>query len=196
MAEPHSLWIKVTHWLHLLALLLLVLTGFQITYAGGFPVFPTMRLAREWHFYAMWLLLWTLVAKVYYLLATGTWRDTAVSGRDLRDPPGLLRYYLFLTPEQPPYEKYNAGQKLLYSLFPWVLAFQALTGFILYNPIHLEALWLHPWLLNLNTIRLLHYLVAWFFVVTVAVHLYLVLAEGWQALREMTDFRRRPGGGH
>lgn len=191
----HPLWLKVTHWLHLVALVLLILTGFQLTYARTFFVFPTMRLARERHFYAGWLLFWILVARIYYLLATGTHRDFAVNRRDLQDLPRLMRYYLFLAPEPPLYDGYNPGQKLLYSLFPWVLAFQALTGFVLYDPVRLEALWLHLWLLNLNTVRMLHYLTAWFFVVTVAAHLYLVLIEGLAALREMVDLRRRPGGG-
>jgi Ni/Fe-hydrogenase 1 B-type cytochrome subunit len=187
-----ALWLKVVHWLHLAAMVLLILTGFQISYARGFFIFPTMRLARTWHFYAMWLLFWTLVARTYYLLATGEFRDYVLTKRDLADLPRLGRFYLFIDKEPPLFGKYNPGQKAMYGVFPWVLALQALTGFVLYNPTHYEALWLHNWLWNLNTIRTIHFYIAWFFVVAVSAHLYLVLVEAWDGLREMVTFRPRP----
>ncbi|HHW13932.1 MAG TPA: hypothetical protein GXX28_03235, partial [Firmicutes bacterium] len=192
--ERHPLWLKVTHWVHLASMLVLIFSGFFITYAHRAFLFPTMRAARQWHFYAMWVLFWTLVARIYYLYASGVRRDFKLTRNDLRDLPKLGRYYLFLDRTPPLFGKYNPGQKLLYGLWPWVLAFQALTGFILYDPVHFEAIWLHSWLLNLNTVRTAHFLAAWFFVVTVAAHLYLVLIEGLDELRELATLRapRRP----
>lgn len=190
MTEPrHPLWAKVLHWIHLAAMLALIFSGFAITYGNEAFFFATMRRARLWHFYAMWILFWTLLARLYFLYATGTWREFHITRRDLRDLPKLGRYYLFLAKEPPPFGKFNPGQKLMYSLWPWMLGLQALTGFILYNPLHLQGLWLHEWLLNLNTIRTIHFLIAWFFVVTVAAHLYLVLIEGLDHLREMARLR-------
>ncbi len=188
-AERQPLWAKVLHWLHLAAMLLLLCTGFQIAFARRFWLFPTMRLARLWHFYAMWILFWVFLVRLYFLFATGTRRDFRLTRQDWRDLPKLGRYYLFLDREPPLFGKYNPGQKLLYRFWPWVLAFQALTGFILYLPARWEYLWVHPWLLNLNTIRTAHFLTAWFFVVTTAGHLYLVLSEGLDTLKEMATFR-------
>lgn len=189
MVNRHPLSLKVSHWTHLAAMVVLILSGFAITYARRFPVFPTMRLARQWHFYAMWIFFWALVARTYFLYATGAHRDFRLTREDVRDLPHLGRYYLFLDREPPLFGKYNPGQKLLYRLWPWVLAFQALTGFLLYLPTRWEYLWLHPWLTNLNTIRTAHFLTAWFFVVTVSGHLYLVLLEGLDDLGEMLAVR-------
>ncbi|MGE5552935.1 MAG: cytochrome b/b6 domain-containing protein [Betaproteobacteria bacterium] len=188
-ADRHPLWAKILHWLHLAAMLILIFSGFSITYAHRAFLFPTMRAARQWHFYAMWILFWTLLSRLYFLCATGTWREFHLTRDDLRDLPKLGRYYLFLDRTPPRFGKYNPGQKLLYGFWPWLLAFQALTGFILYDPHRLQVIWLHSWLLSLNTVRTLHFLAAWFFVVTTAVHLYLVLIEGMDHLRQMATFR-------
>lgn len=184
-------WEKFLHWLHFAAMMVLIVSGFAITYANRAFGFPTMRSARQWHFYAMYFLVWALLARIYFLLATGAWRDFNVTRRDLADLPRLGRYYLFLDDDPPLFGKFNPGQKLMYDLWPFVLAFQALTGFLLYLPDRWESLWLHPWLLNLNTLRTIHFFTAWFFVATVAMHLYLVLIEGLDALKEMLPFTRR-----
>jgi Ni/Fe-hydrogenase 1 B-type cytochrome subunit len=171
-------------------MLVLIPSGFWISYGSRAFLFPTMRQARQWHFYAMYILVWVLVARLYFIAATGAWREFQLTRNDLRDLPKLGRFYLFLSDEPPKFGKYNPGQKILYGLWPWALALQALTGFVLYAPTHFEWLWLHSWLLNLNTIRTLHFLLAWFFVISSAGHLYLVLIEGWDELKEMATFRR------
>ncbi|MDI3281499.1 MAG: cytochrome b/b6 domain-containing protein [Bacillota bacterium] len=181
----HPRWLRVLHWLHTGSMLVLLFSGFYITYVHRAFLFSRMDTARLWHFAAAYLIVWTWVARLYFGLATGEYRELIPRRSDLRELPALVRYYLFLAPEVPDYGKYNPGQKLLYSFWPFLLLLQALTGFALYDPNRLQWLWMHDWLLNLNTVRTIHYLTAVFFAVTTAAHLYLVLTEDLDKLQSM-----------
>jgi thiosulfate reductase cytochrome b subunit len=79
----HPLWVRATHWINALAILILVTSGWQIYNAS--PIFPFLRRipveitlgkwlagALLWHFAAMWLLV--LNGLVYMTLGIATGR--------------------------------------------------------------------------------------------------------------------------
>jgi thiosulfate reductase cytochrome b subunit len=74
-------WVRVTHWLNALAVIVLVLSGWRIydaspifafTFPGGITLGGWLGGALLWHFAAMWLLFAN--GLVYLLLALGTGR--------------------------------------------------------------------------------------------------------------------------
>jgi Ni/Fe-hydrogenase 1 B-type cytochrome subunit len=67
--------------------------------------------------------------------------------------------------------KYNAGQKLLYTLWPILLLFQAVTGFAMYFPETFSGfIYLFG---GLNHFRVWHVIGAWIFTITTIAHIYL-----------------------
>lgn len=188
----HPRWIKVIHWIHTAAMLVLIVSGFYITYASRVFLFSRMDTARLWHFIAAYIIVWAWVARLYFGLATGEYREMLIYREDLQGLPGLLRYYFFLDHDLPNYGKYNPGQKLLYNFWPFLLLFQAITGFLLYDPNRFQWLWGWPGRLNnLNTLRTAHYFAAVFFTISTAAHLYLVLTEDLDKLSEMLNLRKK-----
>ncbi|MCA8295369.1 cytochrome b/b6 domain-containing protein [Burkholderia sp. AU30198] len=110
-ARPiHPLWVRVSHWLNALAAILMVLSGWRIYDAS--PIYPPFVFphgitlggwlggALQWHFAAMWLLVFNGLFYLTMSIATGrlarkmlpvtpasVWRDVraALSGRLAHD---------------------------------------------------------------------------------------------------------------
>src|SRR6187401_3087953 len=80
----HPLVVRITHWLNVLAVLVLVLSGWRIYNAA--PLFESFRIpgeltlggwlagALQWHFAAMWLLALNGIAYVTYGILSGHFR--------------------------------------------------------------------------------------------------------------------------
>lgn len=102
----HPIWLRITHWVNALAAIVMVLSGWRIYDASpifkGFMFSPDITLggwlagALQWHFAAMWLLVFNGLFYLTMSIATGRlarkmlpvtpasiWRDirAAVSGR-------------------------------------------------------------------------------------------------------------------
>ncbi|GAV23786.1 Ni/Fe-hydrogenase, b-type cytochrome subunit [Carboxydothermus pertinax] len=179
----HPLFIRLTHWINMIAITSLIISGFYIHNPLKYNFFSTMDAARKLHFFMMYVVMAGLLARVYYAIATKDYQNIWFRFRDLKNFPALLRYYLFLTDEHPNWGKYNPGQKLVYSGWGILLIIQILTGLALYKPGSFPTL---AYIFGgLNIARLIHYLVNWIFVITVAIHLYLDLTEGLGIIRSM-----------
>lgn len=181
----HPRWARVIHWLHTASMLVLIFSGFFITYASSVFLFPNMRSARLWHFIFAYIITATFVARIYYNIAEKTYKNYLITKADMREFPKLSKYYLFLSDELPTYAIFNPGQKIMYLAWQPLLLVQAISGWLLYDSIRFQPLWLSSWILNLNTLRTFHYLVAILFTITTAVHLYLVLTEDFEKLKYM-----------
>jgi thiosulfate reductase cytochrome b subunit len=82
--QVQPLWLRITHWLNALAVLIMVTSGWQIYNAS--PIFrsivfpPSITLggwlggALQWHFAAMWLLVANFIVYLAMNLATGRLR--------------------------------------------------------------------------------------------------------------------------
>ncbi|MBO8125714.1 MAG: cytochrome b/b6 domain-containing protein [Firmicutes bacterium] len=181
----HPRWARILHWLHTVSMLVLIFSGFYITYACRAFLFPNMRSARLWHFIAAYIITAVFIARLYYNIAEKTYKNYLFTKADLREMPRLLKYYLFLTDEEPTYAVFNPGQKLMYLAWQPLLLVQAISGWLLYDVTRFQPIWLSDWLLSLNTLRTFHYLVAILFTITTAAHLYLVLSEDLEKLKYM-----------
>ncbi|GAB4259835.1 MAG: Ni/Fe-hydrogenase, b-type cytochrome subunit [Deferrisomatales bacterium] len=171
----HTAWVRVTHWIHALAMVMLILTGIQIHWAGHAPLFGRMSNARYLHFLFAWVLLSCYGFRAYYYLI-GTKKGLEIVFRP-SDVPGFVRlaqYYtvgMFRGAPKPEFGPYNPGQKFAYSIWPLVVIPIAATGFAMYYP----ATW--AWFANplggLGYVRLIHFLLATFFALSALGHIYL-----------------------
>jgi Ni/Fe-hydrogenase 1 B-type cytochrome subunit len=133
----------LTHWINLLAMLFLTLSGLYIHY----PIFPgAMGLARGTHFFWMFVLCINFIVRLVLLFTVKT-ANVAGSREVSRDIKNFvpqaenrhqlwptLKFYLFMKKEHPKGGKYNPLQKMAYVLTVPLTLLAAYTGFALWGP--------------------------------------------------------------
>jgi thiosulfate reductase cytochrome b subunit len=149
-AEPviHPFWVRLTHWVNAIAMVLMIGSGWEIYNASPlFPfVFPPaitlggwLAGALLWHFAAMWLL--AVNGLVYILLGivTGRFRRKLIPirpGEVLADAKAALTGTL----AHDDLAVYNAVQKLLYLGIILVGVVIVLSGLAIWKPVQLQEL--------------------------------------------------------
>jgi Ni/Fe-hydrogenase 1 B-type cytochrome subunit len=184
MELRHPLWLRLLHWWNMVSILLLCLTGYSIHSPQTIHLFGSMSNARMIHFVMGYVLLIGLVMRIYFAMVTKDYKNIVYQPiKDTMKLPSMLKYYLFLAKSHPFYGKYNPGQKAMYTGWVFMALIQIITGFILYMPNTFMAL--GGLLGGLMTVRLIHYIVTWLFVLTILAHVYLDMSEGVPVLMSM-----------
>ena len=176
----HPAWLRVTHWINAIAVVILVTSGWRIYNAS--PLFD-FRIPNEitlggwlagaiqWHFAAMWLL--ALNGLVYLALNAATGRVRRkfwpLSLRAMvHDLQSALRGKLSHADPS----RYNAVQKAAY-LFVWVdLTLLVLSGLVLWKNVQFPLL--RELMGGYEAARYVHFFSMAFLVAFVAVHLAMV----------------------
>ncbi|HHV62897.1 MAG TPA: DUF4405 domain-containing protein [Firmicutes bacterium] len=183
--------VRIFHWTFATCIIILLATGFYISRPVDIIAFMDMNLARLLHSSAAFVAMAAVVVRVYWALFSGDYREFLIPSQDIRDLGGFFRYYLFVSDHMPLRGRYNVGQKITYGSWLVAFIFQVISGFILRSPHSLaRAARLFG---NLQVVRLLHFGVAVWFLVTVLVHVYLALTEDPGRLQAMfTGYVRLP----
>lgn len=171
----HDAVVRLTHFLHLVGMFLLIWSGLRILHPSSirwiFFAVP-MGTARKLHFYGMYLLIFPWVFRyLYHIWITGQIKETVVRPKDIGYLPAFLKYYLFIDKKKPWGHEYNPGQRFTYSLWPILVAIQALTGFAIYWPDKLQSV--VAFFGGLIMLKFWHTIIAWVFVITLMIHMYL-----------------------
>ncbi len=164
------------HYIHLISIILLVLSGFYIHY----PFSQSgMNLMRTIHFIAMYVVIFNLIWRIYwaFLGRSRDWRTFVYDTKNKGTLFKTVKYYLFVQREKPETAKYNTLQKGIYNFWIFLLIVSAITGFSLYWPTAPFFSTLNAWVGAVTTMRMIHFLIMWIFIVTVALHVYLALVE-------------------
>lgn len=144
----HPLWVRVTHWINAIAVVLMMLSGWQIYNAS--PLFPFtfppsitiggwLAGALLWHFAAMWLFALNGLIYVGLGIVTGRFRRKLfpISPRELaRDTLAALTFKL----SHHDLSVYNSVQRLLYLAVIVAGLIVALSGLAIWKPVQLQAL--------------------------------------------------------
>ncbi|WP_418791227.1 cytochrome b/b6 domain-containing protein [Phosphitispora sp. TUW77] len=179
----HTIPARILHWINAANIGLLTTSGMYIRDPELFALFANMDIARKTHFIAMYLIIYGILIRIYYAWVSKDYREIMFRLQDIRKFPALLRYYLFFSKEPPESEKYNVGQKLLYSAWAILVLVQAITGFGLYFP---DGLATYVRILGGPVVvRQVHFATTWVFIVTVALHVYLSFLGGWPVIKSM-----------
>ncbi|HUL44215.1 MAG TPA: cytochrome b/b6 domain-containing protein [Bacteroidota bacterium] len=198
----HPFVIRLTHWINFLALGLMVFSGLRIYNASplfsfAFPEYLTMggwlAGARQLHFFAMWV--FVLNGSFYFLynvISHHGRKTTLFRGSDIRGIFPMILYYLRVRKEHPPQEKYNALQKLAYTLIPLVAFGAMLSGVAIYWPVQ--------WGFLTRMLGGYDYARGWHFLFMAALvlfffgHIVMVVIAGWHNFLSMfTGWKKKPG---
>jgi thiosulfate reductase cytochrome b subunit len=144
----HPAWVRVTHWINVVAMVVMIGSGWEIYNAS--PLFP-FRFPREftlggwlagallWHFAAMWLLAVNGLVYIALGLATGRFRKKLVPihpSEVLADTKAALTGKL----AHDDLSVYNAVQKLLYLGVILAGVVIVLSGLAIWKPVQLQEL--------------------------------------------------------
>lgn len=165
--EKHSRVLRVTHWLNLPLLGLMIWSGVLIYWADQafLPLPESMvqklninhRLAEGmgWHFLVMWPFGLNGLIYVIYLLLSGEWKRT----------------------------KYKLLQKIAYSGVLMMALGSLLSGLAIYKPVQLG--WLTELLGGYRTSRLIHFIMMLGLIFFIFIHVTQVIRAGWNNFRSM-----------
>ena len=176
----HPLWLRLTHWINALALLLLVTSGWRIYNAS--PIFEfkfpkTITLgswlggALQWHFSAMWLLVANGLLYLVLNLATGRFRNKLLPvrpGEVIADLQAALRGALSHADPA----RYNAVQKAAYVGVIALLALVVLSGLAIWKPVQFPVL--AALMGGFDTARIVHFFAMSGLVLFLVVHVVMV----------------------
>ncbi len=187
-----SLTYRIDHWVRVIALTVLIFTGFYIYWPflpggaeGGFAVMAWMRFS---HFVAVYIFILGLVVRIYLAFMStfdADWRDFGMI-RNLKNVPDMLLYYLFLRDTHKEYRRYNPLQAFTYLFWVFLIIFMTLTGFALYRGKVFGVLeapdsfqWVNVLLGGESYTRIWHFLAMWAFIITTAIHVYMAAVTSW-----------------
>jgi len=176
----HPIWLRVTHWLNALAVIIMILSGWRIYNAS--PIFP-FRIPNEWtlggwlggalqwHFAAMWLLFFN--GLVYLLLNAGSgrlWkkflplRPVEVVQDFVKALRGKLQHDAL--------DHYNAVQKLAYVSVILDLILLVVSGLAIWKSVQFPLL--RELMGGFDNARIVHFCAMSFLVAFIVVHLIMV----------------------
>ena len=206
MATRHHGIVRVTHWVNVLALGIMVTSGLRIfnaypafarkgesfccyPFAGkAIPAWLTfggwLAGARRWHFAAMWLLVVNGLVYLGFIYLHGDWRDVTPRRGDLRDGWEMLKFYLFVRRDHPRQGKHNALQRTAYFAMLVAGVVAVVSGIAIWKPVELAGLtnlmggyvWARYW----------HFLAMLALVALTAAHVFMVFSVDPYALRAIT----------
>ena len=177
----HPVWVRITHWLNAIAMLLMIGSGWQIYNASPLFDFSFSRSitiggwlagALQWHFAAMWLL--AVNGAIYLILgfATGRFRRKLwpISPRAvIADGIAALKGKL----SHEDLSVYNAVQKLLYAGVILAGVVVVLSGLSIWKPVQLQ--WLTALFGGYDAARYVHFFAMAAIVGFLVVHVVLAL---------------------
>ena len=144
----HPAWVRLTHWINALAMVLMILSGWEIYNASPlFPfVFPRsitlggwLAGALSWHFAAMWLLVINGIIYVSLGIASGRFRTKFLPIRP-REVIADIRAALTGKLSHADLSVYNAVQRLPYLGVILAGVVIVLSGLSIWKPVQLQEL--------------------------------------------------------
>lgn len=221
----HRLWVRITHWINVVCMTILLMSGLQIFNAhpalywgnasdfdhplvaiGGFPDWATLpgsqwlAMGRRWHFFFAWLFVGNGLVYLLLALLGGHLRsDLLPSWQDLHRIGQSIRQHLRLRfPKGAEARRYNVLQKLTYLVVLGLLCPLIVLAGLAMSP-QLDAG--YPWLLGLfggrQSARTIHFVCAFSLLAFVVIHLLMVVLSGlWNNIRSMITGRYDIGEEH
>ncbi|MBB5463139.1 cytochrome b/b6 domain-containing protein [Paraburkholderia sp. Cpub6] len=147
MVQPG--WVRITHWINAVAVVLMVMSGWQIYDAS--PIFPAIEFppsitlggwlagALQWHFAVMWLLVANFIVYLALNLATGRFRRKLLPVRPKKLVADLLAA-LSGRLKHDDLAHYNSVQKLAYLVVIADIPLIVLSGLAIWKSVQFPLL--------------------------------------------------------
>jgi thiosulfate reductase cytochrome b subunit len=203
--DKHPLAIRWFHWLNFPLIFMMIWSGLLIYWANGvykiqvgdtllFKFFPkgfydffglSGQLAKgmAWHFATMWLFTINGILYVLYTFFSGEWRFILPTKSSFKESWQVILYDLGIRKIVPPQDKYNAAQRIVYSLVVVMGFCSILTGWAIFRPVQLS--WLTTICGGYKAARLEHFTLTITFILFFVVHILQVIKAGWQNFLSM-----------
>ena len=181
VVKVHPLLVRIAHWINVLAVLIMIMSGWQIYNASplfdfAFPDDVTLggwlAGALQWHFAAMWLFVLNGVVYVAYGIVSGHFRRKLLPIAPLavlRDVAAAFRGKL----SHADLTVYNAAQRAAYLALVFLLIVLVLSGLVLWKPV--QFYWYGQYMGDYEGARLLHFFAMSTVAFIVAVHVAMVI---------------------
>jgi thiosulfate reductase cytochrome b subunit len=177
----HPGWVRLTHWINAIAIVLMVMSGWEIYNASPLFAFLFPRSvtlggwlagALLWHFAAMWLFVVNGIVYVLLGIASGHFRQKLVPIRP-REVVADMTAALTLRLSYADLTVYNAVQKLLYVGVILAGVVIVLSGVAIWKPVQLQEL--AALFGGYDAARYVHFVAMAFIVGFVAIHVFMAL---------------------
>src|SRR5476651_955229 len=148
-ATIHPVWVRITHWINALAILVMIGSGWQIYDAS--PLFSFLHFSKSialgqwlggallWHFAAMWVLVMNGIIYVSFGIITGRFRRKLLPiypSEVIADVKAALTFKL----SHDDLSHYNAVQKVLYTGVILTGIVIVLSGISIWKPVQFQEL--------------------------------------------------------
>jgi thiosulfate reductase cytochrome b subunit len=206
LERKHPLAIRWFHWINFPLLAVMVWSGLLIYWANsvyrigfGNHTLLKMTVAQKTyqkanlafrlaeglslHFFFMWLFAINGILYVLYTIFSGEWRYLLPDRHSWRDAILITLHDLHLRKEAPPQSKYNAAQRISYTLIIVMGLGSLVTGLAIYKPVQFG--WLTFLLGGYQMARFFHFWITVGYVVFFVVHVGQVIKTGWNNFRAM-----------
>ena len=202
--QAHPLPFVITHWVNLMAMLLLIFTGFYI----HFPFFDGfMGIARGVHLFCGFVIFLNMVLRVVlaFIVKSAAFGGTRELEKDYKSflPQqdnrhqfgAWIKYYLFLKKDHPLGGKFGVLQKTTYVLVPLMILVMFFTGMSLWGVTADVGPFaaLNDLVGGIMIMRIIHFYLMWAFIIFTFIHVYLATIEGFGPVKLM--FLRKESGG-
>jgi len=202
--QAHPLPFVITHWINLIAMLVLIFTGFYI----HFPFFSGfMGVARGAHMFFAFVFVANMIIRVilaFFIKSapTGGTREvdydykSFLPQKDNRHQLGAwIKYYLFLKKDHPLGGKYGVPQKITYLMVPVMILIIAFTGMCLWAPTSGVGPFaaFNSLVGSIMITRIIHFFLMFVFIIFMIIHVYLANVEGLAPTKMMFAWKEHGG---
>lgn len=203
--KKHPIAIRWFHWINFPILAVMIWSGLLIYWANDvyrigwgnktiLKFFPDsfykalhipFRLAEGMsiHFVFMWLFAINGFIYVLYLIFSGEWRLIFPNKKSFKESWTVMLHDLHLTKKVPPQKKYNAAQRIIYTVVIFMGLGSVLTGLSIYKPIQFQPL--TSMLGGYEWARIEHFTFTILFILFFLVHIIQVILAGWNNFQSM-----------
>jgi thiosulfate reductase cytochrome b subunit len=201
----HKIATRWMHWINFPVLTIMIWSGMLIYWAndvynvkvGGkvlvrfFPEWVYQKLqipyrlseGMAFHFVFMWLFIINGLLYVIYTFVSGEWRYLLPNRRSFKEAWQVLLHDLHIRKTAPPQTKYNAAQRVAYTMIIIMGFGSVITGLAIYKPVQVQ------WLTNIcggyEAARIEHFILTVGYVLFFVIHIIQVILAGWNNFRAM-----------
>ena len=203
--KKHPLAIRWFHWINFPLLMIMIWSGLLIYWANDvyrlgwgnttlLKFFPDsfntelnipFRLAEgmNYHFVFMWLFAFNGLFYVIYLLYSGQWRLMFPNKNSLKESWQVILHDLHIKKGLPPQKKYNAAQRIAYTVVLLMGFLSLVTGIAVYKPVQFGVIC--NMLGGYEWARIQHFTITILFTLFFLIHIIQVCIAGWNNFRSM-----------
>ena len=201
----HTIATRWMHWINFPVLTIMIWSGMLIYWANDiyqikignsvlikfFPEWFYTKLhipyrlseGMAFHFVFMWLFIINGLLYVTYTAVSGEWRYLLPKKDAFKESWQVLLHDLHIRKTAPPKSKYNAAQRVAYTMII-IMGFGSLiTGLAIYKPVQVQ--WLMTLCGGYEAARLEHFILTVGYVLFFLIHILQVIKAGWNNFRAM-----------